>query len=1424
MAEKTLAQRLRESFVDNNPALGVLSGVKESFVGKDETSDSVSLKGLSREERIARLRSSVEKPVDNFSDIFSKDVGGLLAEIPQGAARIAKFGGEKAMSSLGIDSVEGSPEASQFIYGTTEDTAKSLPELGEQEFGISAEKKPITAGFLGTVAVGLETPFGKPFAPAVKTLSKKVLGDLAKQGDQDTVATILKNENLKMNDDLFNDTVSRITASNNVDEIADIFNTANRANTVSKTLSEITKRNPEVDEIKVSNNLNQILDSGLPVDKSGYTEVFVRGLKKDIANAKKTGDINGLELSLAKSKAQGDTLISKIKVPVEALDVRLGGKVVVEDTNFGRILTPKAVETSSKVADIEDINIERVFGEIQDLDRFGAGASEAKNTAIQDTQNMLRDIARQYSANRELAFNAIEKATTKTKLNKVLDELTSEAKKVKSTSKAKVAKVVEGSKKVPASKVKNYARQFSGQIKSPELKELNKAIQDKANLALANESAEELLRAKNLFEGVNDIEVKPELFNRFQGVAKQDSKAVVDIYKNENAFEYSMGKVAREMSALARPSEAAVEKMSALDLDEAKMESVFNYRETKDESFLSSFTDEQKIAIKAANKDISDTTKIISNKLVELDLLEESSDSETYIRTFLRNLDGTPASAEKMVKLRIDMGENFSDLLKSFNQGVTKSSLKNNRKYATAIERDAVLEKYGLKTDKDIKRVFANFVNTSSRLIEREIITKTVRDVAKSGARKDLQEIYDPKLLKSQREELSDSLKAFKEDIVSQYKGTKEQLASVKQLLNRSFKNLDSSLNKIVDGDVVEMRAADKEAIESFYKETKEALDLFKVGNKESKDRLIKNQRVIVDSQIKKIYADIAERYGKAVDQGFVKLDGVRGAENLRGVMGTPRDLKILDGIITTKNTDGILDNLDKISQSFKLVTATGDLFSIPRAFWMATQLTNPIKGAKVAFSSMRAGAITKELQDEASEFLLTSRNTVGDAETLKRIQGDLDDNLTSFERKMSSLNEATDIGSLKEVKKSIANGFQALEKWQFDTLLTQAKVQTWDTLRKDLMSKGYGKREASVEAGRVVDTFTGVTDMKKMMTKYPNMSKDVQKFMRVLIYAPNLLISTFKMLGVYKDIGKAGARGAIARRAAFNTIVYGAGIAQMMSYAMNGHSTFENENPDKFLSLQTNFKDETGNNYYINPLGWIARPFELANKPLRTLQNKVGGISRFGLNLFLGNQYEGTTDSRAGDALEGIIPLPFSMQNLLKYATAQFKDEPQYGVADDPLQQTYLSALEFFGFEGNYASSNPKTQSIAKLVRDVNNAIKNGQNAGVFADNSVFEAYALSRTAPTQKDLYKKKYGIEGRTSDDSFINALRKMPEGARDDFISDYAESTQKQIRRDLDSGTGLFQPKKIDFGSSKSIDFGNDSKEIDFGAPRKIDFGN
>ena len=296
-----------------------------------------------------------------------------------------------------------------------------------------------------------------------------------------------------------------------------------------------------------------------------------------------------------------------------------------------------------------------------------------------------------------------------------------------------------------------------------------------------------------------------------------------------------------------------------------------------------------------------------------------------------------------------------------------------------------------------------------------------------------------------------------------------------------------------------------------------------------------------------------------------------------------------------------------------------------------------------------------------------------------------------------------------------------------------------------------------------------------------------MQQGLRISLFAPNLTLTTGKMLKTYGiDIFAKGTKGRLSREATIRMILYSQIILQGLSYGLNGHSSFENEDKKKILALKIpGFKDEKGNQYYINPLGWIIKPIDLVMRPLESIFNKISLLPRFAFNLLSSPyKFEKQAESRISNAIDGIIPIPFALQSILRFGLAQFQEKSQYGVSDDFMEQMMISTLEFFGFEGVFTSGKAKTTVLTDLPEQVKKIFDNPENWKIYLDPIYIENYLLSKDLPTPKDIIKRKYNIEGAITDDENIEKLKKMPRERFELFISQYTEKTIETINKKME----------------------------------------
>ena len=907
---------------------------------------------------------------------------------------------------------------------------------------------------------------------------------------------------------------------------------------------------------------------------------------------------------------------------------------------------------------------------------------------------------------------------------------------------------------VPVGKVKSTINKIIKIKKSDELKKLNEYYAEEARIALENKSLADFKRAAAISKEIEikmkakmePLEYVMELKYR-KDIAKTELGVdEIDIIKKEYPTEFAIGKMEKEQKMIEALSEGFFDELSKMKLSDADLKTVFDFRETGQSFKLKDFSVEQIDKIKKINGEITKITSYIDDKLEGFGLLDERLDEETYIRAYLRNLDGSPASLDKITQLRIDQGSNFRELMSSASQKIKKSTIKETRKYDTADARDAVLKKYGLKTDRDLLRVMTNYISSMDGMIGNHTLSNTLRAIARSGKKADrIKEIYNPKDLTKFRIGLSKELKKTREYLLDLAKENRVLTDDQIKIIQKSKK----PLLKTESDDILEELGTGTKDIKEFFDEIienvkgvkKETTEMLKEKTRTAKEKALTNLR--------NQYETIAKEKAKLEEQGFKDL-GVRGAEPLRGVMGQKLERDFIEEIVKVRSTTSVGANLDQISQTGKLMMAVGDLFSIPRTWWLRVQETGMIKGTRAFWDDAMGITFKKRTPErisESAEFIRTDRQTIGDVDTLKKFKGEIDRELSSFEKFIDKADTLTDIKGIQQAKEGVVNAFQGLENWQFKKLMTSAKDDLWRIKVKQLTGKGIPLREAQLEAGRSIDILSGVSNFKKIMAKHPKaFSQSIQRGLRISLFAPNLFVTMGRMLKNYGiDIFAKGARGSMARQATVRMVIWSQVILQSLSFALNGHSSFENEDKKKILALKVpGMLDEKGNQYYLNPLGWIAKPFDLVMRPTESVMNKIALLPRFAMNLFLSPyKYEDPSKSRIGGALSGVVPLPFTLQGLLNYGISKFQEDEQYGVAENAQQQMMLSALEFFGFEGVYTSGRAKTTvatDVMKQTKEVFDDPENFKNLPIYIEN-----WLLSKDLPSPpKTEYEKAISEE--------------------------------------------------------------------------------
>jgi len=775
----------------------------------------------------------------------------------------------------------------------------------------------------------------------------------------------------------------------------------------------------------------------------------------------------------------------------------------------------------------------------------------------------------------------------------------------------------------------------------------------------------------------------------------------------ETPIEFALGKQImqkRNVDTVAKPLK---DRANKIKLAQEESEELFNVFENPEKFKLSS-----ELKTKGGDKLLSDAEELnrfLTQEKKSRELLDTAWSDDTYLRTILENADGTPASAERIAKLKNAANANFREQLTLGQRfGGSKLSTKNvqdvSRKFATADTRDKVLKRFGLRTKRDFIASMASNVQLTRKITANQDFNVSLRNLAKSGKRSDILEVYDPVDVSNFRDKERLFIKKQRDIILS-------NLRRDKVITDSEFRNLKTLERLDVKKEVKTLKESQQFALDDIdnlmnaLKRDLEVLEIQRVKKKVALTTRAKQRIELVKKASKKrvndFYGEIAIRKGKLSDEGFFDLGGIRGVEPLRGVMVKQRDFNAVKEMI---NELGV-SSFEDIARSLKLVQATLDLFQLPQALRASIQLNGPIKGSwdwlRAVTTTANKTAKVGDIVD-ASEFVQLGRHKDFDIDIWNKFQRTIEQDTSKAVDLLRKADKVTNVPGVRQVKKIVGGTVKALEKYQWETVMIPLKVDAWKrkvaNLRKAFPNKNI--REIKIEAGRAVNDFFGGQNWEKLLIRNPKaFSRGNQRFLRILLFAPDYLTSTLRTLRREAiDIFRGGIKGRIARQSLITKVTLGLGMANAISYMTTGHSTFENDDINQFYKIQTPFKDQKGNPYYLDIMGNWGQTFNIMNRPVDAIRGKVGGIGRTAIDALSG---EGITG-------RGFSPIPFNARGLLNHITSEFLGkDADFGVPDTIDEAALIQMFEFFGVSGAFSGGKSKKATLIKSFENPENLWK---------------------------------------------------------------------------------------------------------------------
>ena len=693
----------------------------------------------------------------------------------------------------------------------------------------------------------------------------------------------------------------------------------------------------------------------------------------------------------------------------------------------------------------------------------------------------------------------------------------------------------------------------------------------------------------------------------------------------------------------------------------------------------------------------------LTDEKVGRGLLQNAVDDDVYLKTILEGIDGSPASAEQLGRLKNAMGENFKEQL-IYRQPIGKIA-KEHRKYATADARDAVLRNFGLRTKRDFGASMSANIQLTARVTAKKDFQDALRGVSKNVQRMDIQEVYDPLNVKKFVSDTKQSFVREKDAILEKLRRNKlladQEYDILKNRVHLALVDEKDYTRSFVDADTLEvqrqkMTDALRQAFRGLEDDTRmvisQARDQIAARKyilTEEASQAINKAREGMEQAINNYYGDIVVRRGKMIDEGWRDLGEIFvDGQPLRGIMVKDKDFRAVQELMR----DVKPSSLEDASRVLKLFQATADLFQLPQALRSAFRI-NGLRGVKRwwdALIGVGARKLTIEQVVNAVEFTRPGKHVDFDID----IWDTLGKNMQNNESEIMKL-----IKRGKEkypVIEKVGKPFDILTDYQFETLMTPLKINTFYDMVEMYARKNPNlpERDIKVMVGRAIDDGFAGQNYRRLMARNPTLfSQGAQRASNILIFSRDYLLTTLRQTGrETAGILKRGIEGDIDRKSLVRKVIWGLGAANALSYWINGHSTFENEDPNQWYRVKFgNFTDQRGNPYYIDTMGNLGQTWALINRPMDFIRGKVGGLGRTALSGLSGEGLE----------FEGLIPVPFSWQNISANIYSSISGGAHFGVASSLDEAAIIAGLETMGVSGAFSGGQARTSTIAKMIRE---------------------------------------------------------------------------------------------------------------------------
>jgi hypothetical protein len=822
-----------------------------------------------------------------------------------------------------------------------------------------------------------------------------------------------------------------------------------------------------------------------------------------------------------------------------------------------------------------------------------------------------------------------------------------------------------------------------------------------------------------------------------------------------------------------------VEKFNRIKLSQKKIEALFDAREN---GFP--ITDKKS---KEANDIMTDVYRDVNNQLRDLDIADfDVLKDSTYIKTLLTDLNGNPLSSVQLAELSSKMNDmaGNKDLVAALSSMSIRDSLKQTKKYMTRAERDAVLAKYGYKTNTNLFEVFSSDINTKLSLIKREqsgvtlsLLGSDPRNHSKIKTVYTTEDIQD--IRADVRAQVNAKLKDFRDDVRSLAGDSKD------------IKILTKEINDIYDIDNVDIENIPSVTYRELEKLINQTVDTSKISD-ERLEGLIDEKIFEIKESAKTAISDaykeiIDEVIDTRVNLGLEHLGGLGKPKYLNGVFGNKKTYKFTEQFFN-KRTGGLTDGYKELNRFVKKWKLGTDLYNIGRVGPINLQ-EYPLQPWKAAWNTakdMRGKSIRKvsaEFIKKAIKYTQLNLATVADQNTfLKTKQIEIDTNQTKLRTLLDKSDKnISDVKVIGKLYNLVQDGLAEIENYQFNIVGRGNKLRIMEEEVKRLMKQGYGEEESFRAAGEYVDNLHLQSNFETLSAKYPILfDKSVKDAMENTLISPNQMAAMINSFGRLGSVFDKTAKGSTVRRTLRNRVLAGFLQLQALSFAMNGKLTFQNDDPDKQHLLQTPFKDGKGNTLYLNILGHQGKILALLNDPVQGLANKMSfGAKALLQSLGLAELYGETIP---GAIRETLTPVPLFVDNVFEsFKKKDLSEEGEYGIGDTNKDKQVILGSGLVGLDTYFSDGNTSKGTFGDLLK----LIYDGDDISVSDLSQSIIDWVLPDDAKTKKDIVRDKAGISGDLSSGqngmSYLNLTEEQQEELRK--VYDTSEEQSKLDKWEL-----------------------------------------